>query len=38
MVIDDILKFKSYGNTFEHTFSILSDFERTLQTIQQKPS
>ena len=35
---EDILKFKNYGNTFEHPFSIFIDFESTLKPIQQEES
>ena len=35
---EDILKFKNYGNTFEHPFSIFIDFESTLKQIQQEES
>jgi len=35
---EDILKFKNYGNTFEHPFSIFIDFESTLKPIKQEES
>ena len=33
---DDIVTFKSHGNTFKHPFSIFIDFESTLSNNYQK--